>query len=81
MQSHSREATVAYSVAKLLCYSILLNMQSHFVKYAESQSRSHCYPISLNMQSHSREATVMLRRRGVAASFKVNLVKKISICP
>ena len=37
--------------------------------YAESQSRSDYYPILLNMQSHSREATVMPRRRSVAASY------------
>ena len=34
-----------------------------------SQSRSDCFPILLNMQSHSREATVMPRRRGEAASW------------
>ena len=37
--------------------------------YAESQLRSDCYLIWLNMHSHSREATVMPRRRGVAASY------------
>ena len=40
----------------------------HFVKYAESQSRSDYYSILLNMQSHSHEATVSPRRSGIAAS-------------
>ena len=35
---------------------------------AHSQSQSDCYPFLLNTQSHNREATVMPRRRGVAAS-------------
>ena len=38
--------------------------------YMQSQSRSDCYPILLNMQSHRREATVIPRRRGEAASMK-----------
>ena len=62
MQSHSREAT---------------GTVTPFDKYAESKSRSDCCAVTvaklllphlLIIQSHSREATVMPRRRGVAAS-------------
>ena len=68
-----------------VCFPILLNMQSHsreatgtvtpFDKYAESQSRSDCCAVTVakrllpNFERHSREATVMPRRRGEAASF------------
>ena len=44
---------------------------SHFVKYAKQLSRSDCYTILLNMQRQSREATVMPRRRGEAASLNI----------
>ena len=35
-----------------------------------------CCPILLNMQRHSREATVMPRRRGVAASSVINTASR-----
>ena len=45
MQSHSREATVAYSDAKRLLPHFVKYAESHFVKYAES--RSDCYAASV----------------------------------
>ena len=49
-----------------------MQSQSREATVAQSQSRSDCYQMLLNMQSHSREATVMPRRRGVAASINLN---------
>ena len=43
MQSHSRDATVAKSVAKRLLPHFVKYAESHFVKYAQPQSRSDWY--------------------------------------
>ena len=75
-ETQSRSDCCAVTVAKRLLPHLVKCAQPQsrsdwytpFDKYAESQSRSDCYPNLLNMQSHSREATVMPRRRGVAAS-------------
>ena len=57
-------------------------MRSHSreATVVQSQSRSDCYPILLNMQRHSREASVMPRRRGEAASCIIKSNEKDSIC-
>ena len=78
MQNHSSDC---YPILLNMQCHIFLNMQSHIWLNKHSHSREasgtprlinmqsrRVLPFLLNMQSHSREATVMRRRRGVAAS-------------